>query len=59
VRKMLLECSIEEALVDRIIQTFETTDNAHHAPVNYTAHRQRIRRYYAWVHELAKCVDDC
>lgn len=54
VRKMLLECSIEGAFVDRIIQTFETTDNAHHAPVNYTAHRQRIQHYHAWAHELAK-----
>jgi hypothetical protein len=56
VRKLLLECSVESGLVDRIIQTFETTDEAHHAPVNYTAHRQRIQRYHAWVHELAKLL---
>lgn len=58
VRKMLVECGIDSSLVDRITQTFETTDDAHHAPVDYTAHRQRIRRYHAWVHELAKLFGD-
>ena len=58
VRKMLVECGINSSLVDRITQTFETTDDAHHAPVNYTAHRQRIRRYHAWAHELAKLLGD-
>lgn len=58
VRKMLLECSIEEGLVDKIIQTFETTDDAHHAPVNYAVHRERIRHYHAWAHELAKHLGD-
>lgn len=56
VRKLLLECSVESGLVDRIIQTFETTDDAHHAPVDYAAHRQRIQRYHAWVHELVKLL---
>lgn len=56
VRKMLLECGIEEGLVDRIIQTFETTDDAHHAPVDYAVHRQRIQRYHSWAHELAQLL---
>jgi len=56
VRKMLVECGIDSTLVDRITQTFETTDDAHHAPVDYSAHRQRIRRYHAWAHELAKLL---
>jgi len=43
VRKMLVECGIDSSLVDRITQTFETTDDAHHAPVDYAAHRQRIQ----------------
>ena len=58
VRKMLVECGIENGLVDRITQTFETTDDAHHASVDYAAHRQRIQRYHAWAHELAKLLKD-
>jgi hypothetical protein len=58
VRKMLVECGIENSLVDRIMQTFETTDDAHHAPVDYAAHRQRIQCYHAWANELAKLLKD-
>jgi hypothetical protein len=56
VRKMLVECGIDSNLVDRITQTFETTDDAHHAAVDYAAHRQRIQRYHAWTHELANLL---
>jgi len=56
VRKMLVECGIDSSLVDRITQTFETTDDAHHAPADYAAHRQRIQRYHAWAHELARLL---
>ncbi len=56
VRKMLVECGVDISLVDRITQTFETTDDAHHAPADYAAHRQRIQRYHAWAHELAKLL---
>ncbi len=56
VRKMLLECSVEAGLLDRITQTFQTTDDAHHAPADYAAQRERIRRYHAWVHELAQLL---
>jgi hypothetical protein len=57
VRKMLVECSVESDLVDRITQTFETTDNAHHASKDYAPDRQRIRRYYEWARQLAQV--DC
>lgn len=53
VRKMLLECGAESGLVDRITQTFETTDPAHHSQQDYAAHRQRIQHYHSWAHELA------
>ena len=56
VRKMLVECGLENSLVDRITQTFETTDDAHHAPVDYATHRERIRKYHDWAHDLAKLV---
>lgn len=52
VRKMLVECSVPQGLVDRIEQTFITTDNAHHAPADYVAVKQRIRKYRSWVQEL-------
>jgi len=58
VRRMLLECGVDRSLVDRITQTFVTTDEAHHAPVEYAAHRQRIQRYHAWAHELSKLLGD-
>lgn len=54
VRKMLIECGVKPGLVDRIEQTFETTDDAHHAPTDYAAHRQRIRAYHSWVTELMR-----
>jgi hypothetical protein len=57
VRKILLECSVETGLIDRITQTFETTDDSHHAPADYAAHRERIRRYHAWAHELAQLLN--
>jgi hypothetical protein len=55
---MLLECGVENNLVDRITQTFETTDNAHHASEDYMAHRQRIQKYHSWAYELAKLIGD-
>jgi len=58
VRKMLVECGIKNSLVDRITQTFETTNNAHHASMDYAAHRQRIQCYCAWAHELAKFLNN-
>ncbi|APV45065.1 AAA domain-containing protein [Dehalogenimonas formicexedens] len=54
VRKTLIECGVTMDLVDRVGQTFETTDDAHHAPKDYAAHRQRIRCYHNWAHALAK-----
>ena len=58
VRKMLIECGIDSSLVDRITQTFDTTDEAHHAPVDYSPDRQRIQRYHAWAHELSRFLDN-
>jgi len=57
VRTMLLECGVAVGLVDRITQTFETTDDAHHAPADYAAQRERIRRYHAWAHELSQLLN--
>jgi len=52
VRKCLVECNLPDDLIDRIDQTFETTDDAHHI-TDYSPHRERIRRYHSYVHELA------
>jgi len=57
VRRMLVECGVGSGLVDRITQTFDTTNDAHHAPTNYAAHRQRLRKYRDWAHELAQELD--
>lgn len=56
VRKMLVECGVKSDLVDKITQTFETTDDSHHAPSDYAAHRQRLNQYHAWAHELASLI---
>lgn len=56
VRKMLVECGIGSSLVDRITQTFETTDDAHHVTMDYTANRQRIQCYHNWAYELIKLL---
>ena len=55
-RKILIECGVDTGLVDRITQTFSTTDDAHHAPCGYAAHRQRIQRYASWANELAHLI---
>lgn len=57
VRKMLIECGVDLKIVDKIVQTFETTDDAHHAATGYSANRERIKRYQGWANELARIVD--
>jgi hypothetical protein len=56
VRKMLLECGVEELLIDHITQTYETTDPAHHDEKDYAPNRERIRNYHSWTHELARLL---
>ena len=56
VRKMLLECGVDQPLLDHITQTYETTDPAHHAQINYEPNRDRIRSYHSWTHELAQLL---
>lgn len=55
-RKILVECGVDTGLIDRITQTFSTTDDAHHAPFDYAVHRQRIQLYAGWANELAQLV---
>jgi len=56
VRKCLVECGLPTDVINRIYQTFETTDDAHHI-TDYTPHRERIRRYHSYVHELSKYLE--
>ncbi|MEW6047984.1 MAG: AAA family ATPase, partial [Bacillota bacterium] len=56
VREMLASCGVPLDLVDRICQTFATTDDAHHTPARYTPNRERIRCYIGWAHDLAKLI---
>ncbi len=55
VRKCLVECDLPTNLIDRIGQTSETTDDAHHV-TDYAPQRERIKRYHSYAHELAKCL---
>lgn len=57
VRKILTECGVETALVDRVVQTFGTTDDAHHAPVDYAPARERIKKYHSYVNELTRLLN--
>ena len=57
VRKALIECGVKPKLVDNLTSTFVTTDEAHHASKDYSADRQRIRRYHSFVWELAGLVE--
>jgi len=52
VRKCLVECGLPTDLINRIYQTFETTDDAHHI-TDYTPDRERIKQYHSYVHELS------
>lgn len=57
VRKLLIECGVNSNLIDRIYQTFETTDESHHPSISYTTQRQRIKKYHGWCHELAQYLE--
>jgi hypothetical protein len=56
VRRILVECGVSSDLTDRIVQTFQTTDPAHHPGSDYVPQRERIRQYHSWVHELASLL---
>ena len=53
VRKCLVECGLPTDVINRIYQTFETTDDAHHI-TDYAPHRERIKCYHSYVHQLSK-----
>lgn len=56
VRKCLVECNVSADLIDHIDQTFETANDAHHI-TDYSPHRERIRRYHSYLHELSKYLE--
>lgn len=51
-RSILTEAGCNAPLVDRVIATFNTTDDAHHAPKEYEPSRERIRQYHGTLSEL-------
>ena len=53
VRKCLVECGLPLDSADRISQTYETIDDAHHM-TDCSPNRDRIRRYHSYVTELAQ-----
>ncbi len=52
IRMLLMMCHVDQRLIDRIGQTFSTTDAAHHAPADYAPHRHRIQQYQGYLNEL-------
>lgn len=52
VRTILTEAGCDAQLRDRVVATFTTTDDAHHAPRDYEPSRERIRQYHGALSEL-------
>jgi hypothetical protein len=51
-RAILVEAGCEMALVDRVVATFATTNDAHHTPKDYEPNAERIRQYHGALAEL-------
>ena len=56
VRKLLTECGMDSKLIDRISETFTTTDDAHHANPAYAPNRERLRQYLGYVQQLRQAI---
>lgn len=54
IHKKLIECGIENSLVDRVAQAYQTIDPAHHSDPDYVPNRDRIKTYHSWAHELSQ-----
>ena len=55
-RAILTEAGCDARLLDRVIATFNTTDDAHHAPKGYEPSRERIRQYHGALSELKNWI---
>jgi hypothetical protein len=53
-RAVLNEAGCPAALVDRVVATFVTADDAHHVPKDYVPSAERIRQYHGTLTELRK-----
>ena len=56
VRAILTEAGCDARLVDRVVATFNTTDDAHHAPKGYEPNRERIRQYHGALCDLKNWI---
>jgi len=56
-KKLLLECGVKDALIDRVKAALVTVDDAHHDPPDYSACRERLRQHYSLAHQLAQSFD--
>lgn len=54
VRSTLNDAGCDTALVDRVVATFVTSDDSHHAPKDYTPNRERLRQYHQALTDLTK-----
>lgn len=57
VRTILTEAGCPATLIDRVIATFATTDDSHHAPKDYEPSAQRVRQYHGTMTELKKWAE--
>ena len=51
-RSILTEAGCDQAMVDRVASTFNTTDDSHHAPDDYQVSRQRVIQYHSYLADL-------
>lgn len=56
VRTILNEAGCTAQLVDKVVATFGTTDDSHHAPKEYQPNTQRIRQYHGTLCELKQSL---
>ena len=54
VRAILNTTGYEAGLVDKVVATFGSSDDAHHTPKSYEPNAQRIRQHVATLRELKK-----
>jgi len=57
VKRLLTSCGVEQGLVNRIGQTFATSDEAHHASESHAVSRNKVKTYANWATDLMKVVE--
>jgi hypothetical protein len=56
VRRTLIQAGCPDSIIDAIVSSFRTTDDAHHSPKSYYPSAQRIRQYHGSLLELSSWI---